>query len=147
MTFFLETLQILLLTVMKNFIYINISFILFFLLIACDDTITVQDVDNKIIPDRNVSFAEHIYPVFQVKCFACHGNGIFEAGLDLTLHSRFVDGRIVVPGDTITSILIWRIDRPPRAGFNPMPPEYMPQLTSNQIRGIKIWVAEGALNN
>lgn len=132
---------------MRNIlIYLQIVFVLSFI-IACDDTITNQDVDNRVIPSSNVSFSQHIYPVFQVKCFACHGNGIYEAGLDLTLRSRFVDGRIVVPGDTLTSILVWRIDRPPRAGFNPMPPEYMPQLTPNQIRGIKIWISEGALDN
>lgn len=122
---------------------LNLSLLIF----SCDDTITNQDVDNRIIPDSNVSFSQHIYPVFQVKCFSCHGNGVYEAGLDLTLRSRFVDGRIVVPGDTLTSILVWRIDRPPRAGFNPMPPEFMPQLTPNHIRGIKIWIAEGALDN
>lgn len=132
---------------MKLFLNILIVIIFFFFLFSCDDTLTNLDVDNKVIPDSNISFSEHIYPVFQVKCFSCHGNGVFEGGLDLTLHSRFVDGRIVVPGDTVTSILIWRIDRPPRAGFNPMPPEYMPQLTPNQIKGIKTWIAEGALNN
>lgn len=132
---------------MKNNFYIVLILLSIILLTACDDTITNQDVDNRTIPSSNVSFSQHIYPVFQVKCFSCHGNGIYEAGLDLTLRSRFVDGRIVVPGDTLTSILVWRIDRPPRAGFNPMPPEFMPQLTRNQIQGIKIWIAEGALDN
>ncbi|BDQ02041.1 c-type cytochrome domain-containing protein [Ignavibacterium sp.] len=132
---------------MKKFSEIILVAIITISLFGCDDTITNQDVDNMIIPSSNVSFSQHVYPVFQVKCFSCHGNGIYEAGLDLTLRSRFVDGRIVVPGDTLTSILVWRIDRPPRAGFNPMPPEFMPQLTSNQIRGIKIWIAEGALDN
>lgn len=113
----------------------------------CDDTITNQDVDNTIIPEKNVSFSKHIYPLFQVKCFSCHGNGRYEAGLDLTLRTRFVDGRIVVPGDTITSILVWRINRPPRAGFAPMPPLYMPQMNNNQIKGVKIWIAEGAKEN
>ncbi len=132
---------------MKKFSEIILVAIITISLFGCDDTITNQDVDDMIIPSSNVSFSQHVYPVFQVKCFSCHGNGIYEAGLDLTLRSRFVDGRIVVPGDTLTSILVWRIDRPPRAGFNPMPPEFMPQLTSNQIRGIKIWIAEGALDN
>ena len=133
-------------------IIINIS--LTFLLIlagiifqSCDDTISIQDVDNKIIPDSNVSFGQHIYPVFQVKCFSCHGNGIAQGGLDLTLWTNIVDGRVVVPGDTLTSLLVWTIDRPPRAGFPPMPPNFSPQLTPNQIKGVKTWIAEGALNN
>lgn len=132
---------------MKRFYQIFLIITSSLMIFSCDDTITNQDIDNRIIPDSNVSFSQHIYPVLQVKCFSCHGNGVYEAGLDLTLRSRFVDGRIVVPGDTLTSILVWRIDRPPRAGFNPMPPEFMPQLTPNQIRGIKIWIAEGALDN
>ncbi len=119
----------------------------FFLFVNCDDTITNTDVDNVVIPDKDVSFSKHIYPLFQVKCFSCHGNGKYEAGLDLTLRTRFVDGRIVVPGDTNTSILVWRINRPPRAGFSPMPPLYLPQLTNNQIRGVKIWILEGAKDN
>jgi len=127
-----------------KFLY-SIALILLF--VYCDDTITNQDVDNIIIPDNNVSFSRHIYPLFQVKCFTCHGNGRYEAGLDLTLRSRFVDGRIVIPGDTITSILVWRINRPPRAGFNAMPPLYMPQMNNNQIKGVKIWIVEGAKEN
>ncbi len=132
---------------MKIFSIILLVISSVFLFSNCDDTITNQDVDDRVIPDKDVSFSKHIYPLFQVKCFSCHGNGVYEAGLDLTLRTRFVDGRIVVPGDTITSILVWRINRPPRAGFAPMPPLYTPQMNSNQIKGIKTWIAEGAKEN
>jgi hypothetical protein len=130
----------------RYFFLITVLFLIV-LSFSCDDTITNNDVDLTTIPERNVSFSKHIYPLFQVKCFSCHGNGRYEAGLDLTLRSRFVDGRIVVPGDTITSILVWRINRPPRAGFSPMPPLYMPQLNNNQIQGVKVWIVEGAKEN
>lgn len=131
----------------KKISFALIVIVILFSTIKCDDTITNSDIDNLIIPDKDVSFSKHIYPLFQVKCFSCHGNGRYEAGLDLTLRSRFVDGRIVVPGDTLTSILIWRINRPPRSGFSPMPPLYFPQLNNSQIRGVKTWILEGAKEN
>ncbi|HSL89553.1 MAG TPA: c-type cytochrome domain-containing protein [Ignavibacteriaceae bacterium] len=130
---------------MKKLLF-TISILIFaFILTNCDDTITVDDVDNRVIPDSNVSFSEHIVPVLQAKCYSCHANGRYEAGLDLSLHTRFVDGRIVVPGSPETSILIWTIE----PGGNPqMPPVgTAPSLTKNQLDGFRTWVDEGAKNN
>ncbi|MFC2103506.1 c-type cytochrome domain-containing protein [Bacteroidota bacterium] len=115
--------------------------------VGCDDTLTPNDVDNRVIPDSNVSFSKDISPVFELKCISCHGNGRYDASLDLTNPSRFVDGLIVVPGTPETSILVWRID--PKYGTDPMPPinsAYLP-LTQNQIRGVVTWIDEGAKNN
>ncbi len=118
-----------------------------FIYIGCDDTITVQDVDNREIPDSNVSFSKDIAPIFELKCVSCHGNGGLDAGLDLTVWSRFVDGRIVVPFEPGNSILVWTIE--PTAGFPPMPPVGSPffPLTLQQIQGVKTWIDEGAKNN
>ncbi|MFO7526099.1 MAG: c-type cytochrome domain-containing protein [Ignavibacteriaceae bacterium] len=121
-------------------------FITVILLISCDDSITVEDVDNRVIPDSNVSYADHIIPVLRVKCYNCHGNGRYDAGLDLSIHTRFVDGRIVVPGEPETSLLIWTVEG--RPGFPEMPPiGYSLPFTENQINGFKTWIREGAKNN
>lgn len=120
--------------------------LLLLLFFGCDDSINIVDIDNRIIPDSNVSYADHIVPVFQAKCFACHGNGRTDGGLDLSIHTRFVDGRIVVPGDTSTSILIWRVEG--NRSFDPMPPLGTAYpLTPNQIKGLKTWIQDGAKNN
>ena len=119
------------------------SAIIFF---SCDDTITVQDVDNREIPDSNVSFSKDIAPIFELKCVSCHGNGRLDAGLDLTVVSRFVDGRIVVPTEPDNSVLVWTIEW--RPGFPAMPPPtFSVPLTAVQIRGVKTWIDEGAKNN
>ena len=62
---------------------------LVFSVIGCDDTLTVQNVDDKVIPDSNVSFAEHIYPVFQVKCAfsGCHASPNPAYGIDLSTYA------------------------------------------------------------
>jgi hypothetical protein len=112
---------------------------------GCDDTLTAQDVDNREIPDSNVSYTVDIAPIFELKCVSCHGNGRLDAGLDLTKWTSFVDGRIVVPGEPDNSILIWTIEGNTIAPR--MPPQPTPPLTFNQIRGVRTWVAEGALNN
>ena len=117
-------------------------------LLACDDTLTVQDVDNKIIPDKNVSFSQHIYPVFQVKCISCHNATNPDGGLDLTTYSAATsDLTIIFPRNPDNSKIIWAIEgnRPP---IQPMPPiGYSRPFTANQIKGIRTWITEGALDN
>ena len=103
-------------------------------LIACDDTLTVQDVDAKVIPSSNVSFADHIYPIFQVKCISCHNATNPDGGLDLTAYAAATsDLTIIFPGDPETSRLVWAVEG--RAGISPMPPIGYRTLTKNQIEG------------
>lgn len=116
------------------------------LLASCDDTITVVDVDNRIIPDSNVSYVEHIVPVLQAKCYYCHDGGSNSHSPNLMLYTEIVDGRIVVPTQPETSVLIWTVEA--RAGFPEMPPlGSAPPLTENQLKGFKTWISEGAQNN
>ncbi|MCH7965480.1 MAG: hypothetical protein IH852_16240 [Bacteroidetes bacterium] len=114
---------------------------------GCDDTITVQDVDNREIPDSNVSFSKDISQIFELKCVSCHGNGGLDGGVDLTTWAGVVDPRIVIPGEADTSPLVWTIEQ--RSGFPIMPPRDSPflPLTSKQIQGVKTWIDEGAKNN
>lgn len=116
--------------------------------ISCDDTITVDDVDKKVIPDSSISFSQHLYPVLQVKCAfsGCHIGPSPQAGLDLSTWSgTTADPNVVLPGYPELSSLVWSIEGV--AGFPPMPPIGYRPLTVNQINGIRIWIKEGALNN
>lgn len=126
----------------------SFSSIIFVLLILtnCDDSLTVEDVDKKIIPSSNVSFADHVYPVFQVKCIYCHNATDPDGGLDLTSYaSTTADLNVVFPGEAGLSSLYWAISG--TSGVEPMPPIGYPVLTQNQIDGIKTWINEGAKNN
>jgi mono/diheme cytochrome c family protein len=127
----------------------NLFLIIIFLglfITGCDDTTT--NIDDEIIPDSNVSYAKHIQPIFNAKCVNCHGVGVTEAGLDLTSWSGTVaDPNVVFPGEPDNSRLIWAIEFNPV--ISPMPPPASPYqaLTQNQIKGVRAWIAEGALNN
>jgi mono/diheme cytochrome c family protein len=120
--------------------------LLLFFFVGCDDTTT--NIDDKVIPDSNVSYSLHIQPVFNAKCINCHGAGRTDAGLDLTTYSGTIaNPDIVFPKVPDNSKLVWSIEGNP--AVSPMPPidSPYPALTQNQINGVKTWIAEGANNN
>jgi hypothetical protein len=128
-----------------------LSFIIISLLFlqGCDDTLTIEDVDSKDIPSRDVSFSQHIYPVLQVKCSfsGCHSQPNPADGIDLSTWSGVTaDPNIVFPGEPDLSRLVWAIEG--RAGISPMPiVGYAKPVTLDQLEGIKTWIDEGALDN
>lgn len=131
----------------KIFTFLPLLYLFSFIISSCDDTLTVEDIDQKPIPANNVSFSQHIYPVLNVKCnnSGCHNDETRAGGVSLTSWSNVTDPRILVKGDTLTSVIVWSIDRLP--GSKWMPPNGYPGLTSGQRVGIKTWISEGALNN
>ncbi len=117
------------------------------LIVKCDDTITQEDLDNKIIPSSNVSYSQHIQPIFDAKCnyAGCHNDRDLAGGLSLTnYYNTIADYLIVAPGLPDNSKLVWAIEG---RGTNPMPPVGRWPLTKNQIQGIRTWIKEGAKNN
>ena len=114
--------------------------------LSCDDTTT--NVDNNVIPDSNISYSQHIQPIFNAKCVNCHGVGYTKAGLNLTTWAgTTADPNIVFPGEPDNSKLVWSIEGNP--AVSPMPPidSPYPALTQNQVNGVKTWIKEGAKNN
>lgn len=131
---------------MKKLILI-ITIISLITVISCDDTITQQDLDNRIIPSFNVSYSQHIQPVFDAKCntAGCHNDRDLAGGLSLTnYYNTTADYLIVAPGLPDNSKLVWSIEG---RGTNPMPPVGRWPLTKEQITGIRTWIKEGAKNN
>ena len=133
----------------KSVINIFLTLTLFGLMLiaACDDTINISDIDNKIIPSSNVSYAEYIQPVLTAKCAraGCHDDQTRAAGLSLTSYSNTTQSYLVVaPSLPQNNKLVWSIEG---TSGNLMPPLGYPPVTKNQIDGIKTWIKEGAKNN
>lgn len=130
---------------MRKPLFLIVLFSSFFF--ACDDTLTNEDIDNKVIPTSNVSFGEYIQPVFQIKCNTtnCHNSQDRAGGLSLDNHAETTSNVLVVfPGMPDNSKLVWAIEG---RTTKPMPPVGWPPLTKNQITGIRTWIKEGAKNN
>jgi mono/diheme cytochrome c family protein len=115
---------------------------------GCDDTITSDELDDMEIPDTNVSYQEHIQPIFNVKCSSsdCHTQAKRAGGLSLATWSDATEDPFVVnPGEPGTSKLVWSIKG--IGGAEPMPPPPYPTLTREQIDGVEQWILEGARDN
>lgn len=120
--------------------------VMLFIAAGCKDDVT--EPSRIIFPSSGVSFAAHVHPLFQETCafVGCHDDATKPHGLSLTTYDNLMYGQtfVVVRGDPENSRLVWSIEG--RNGYTRMP-MYGPLLTDNQIRGIRIWITEGAQNN
>ena len=114
---------------------------------ACNDENPAGSGSDIVFPSTNVSYAQHVQPLFNQSCAlsGCHDDGQHQSPLRLTSRFETVFGlpNIVVPGEPENSTLVHRIEGTigPR-----MPPTGTP-LNQNQINGIRTWITEGAADN
>ncbi|MBI3004375.1 MAG: hypothetical protein HYY49_03055 [Ignavibacteriales bacterium] len=114
---------------------------------GCEDNIVNQPV-NVVFPDSNVSYSQHLEPLFQQGCAlsTCHGRAS-QGGLNLETpsYTKLMNHptRLVVAMEGENSLLVQRID----GRVQPQMPLNRTPLNKNQIDGIKKWINEGAANN
>ncbi len=113
------------------------------LLTACP-TNGLTNPDNIIFPDSLVSYSRHVQPFFTLRCYPCHDDSRAFGGIRLTSYSNVMFSRanLVVPGRADVSLLIQVLEQQitHNAGN-------IQSIPSDQIRGIRTWINEGALNN
>lgn len=130
-------------------IYAGLAVSICLILPGCKDSITASDVDSRVMPQSNISFAADLQPVFELKCAnsGCHDNGTMAGGLSLTsCVNAKSDPGVIVPLNSKTSIIVWAVEG--QAGIQPMPPVGINKpFTSEQDRGLKKWIDEGAKCN
>jgi hypothetical protein len=113
---------------------------------ACKDTQTGPKEDI-VFPDSNISFSQHVGPLFQQKCAAglCHSGNNPAGSLNLeypgSYNELLAHSGLVIPGDGIHSELVLHL----QGILILMPPAG--KLSDNQINGIRKWIDEGAKNN
>ena len=116
---------------------------------ACKDEVTGSNADAIVFPGANVSYSQHIQPLFQQACAVggCHAGSTAQAGLNLSppSYNNLMNHvpRLVTSGSSGNSLLVQRLEGTiqPRMPLNGSP------LNSNQLNGIRKWIDEGALNN
>ena len=95
--------------------------------------------------DRAVDYARDVKPIFQERCYSCHGALKQKAKLRLDsgelIRKGGSTGPAIVPGKSAESILIERVTDPDDG--TRMPPELKP-LTADQINTLKAWIDQGA---
>jgi len=120
---------------------------------SCDDN-PADSSKDIVLPDSNLNYTDHIFPLFTVKCGSengCHSpnfGGLPARGLDLTdynsIRTHMIDGseHLVIENQGELSFL-YNILLSPISGRRQMPPDREP-LSINNIVGIKTWIDEGA---
>jgi hypothetical protein len=132
---------------LRGVVIIAVALIAVGSLFSCKDNITGEGPFDIVFPDSNISYNGLIQPLFDRGCAfsgGCHAGEDPAAALGLESYQRLTDRiGIVVPGSPDESLLLLRID----GRITPRMPLYRPPLTDNQIKGIRRWILEGALNN
>jgi uncharacterized membrane protein len=112
-----------------------------------DDSLTV--FKRKPIPDVQEAFiyADVISPVFQEKCYLCHGKtkqkGKLRLDDSISIMKGGKDGVVIIPNKSGESELIKRIMLPTEVEHH-MAPKEKPQVSDNEITLLKWWIDNGA---
>jgi len=112
-----------------------------------EDTVAV--FKRKPIPDvqQALAYADVIQPIFQEKCYGCHGPSKQKGKLRLDQPDAMMkggkDGVVIISGKPAESEMMKRILLP-REEEHHMAPKEKPQLTANQIALLDWWVTNGA---
>lgn len=92
-------------------------------------------------------YSQHINPVFDANCVACHSASKSKGGLRLDSYKALMrggqEGSAIVPGKPEQSTLFKRITLPP-TDKHFMPTEGKPPLKPEEIAWIRAWIADGA---
>ena len=93
-------------------------------------------------------FRSNVLPIFETRCYECHGNGKRKGGLRMddraSLVSKDDEGLwIVKPGEPKESVLISRVLLPAEDDLA-MPPEGE-RLAVAQVEDLRTWIADGAV--
>ncbi len=100
----------------------------------------------------NISYNWHVRPILSENCFKCHGPDAEGREASLRLDSaEFAFQRLegpreryaIVPGDTDSGELIWRIDAPNQDDVMPPVSTYK-SLTDREKAILRQWIADGA---
>ena len=112
---------------------------------SCDDTI----VGNEIIPEFDVSYSEHIQPLFNNHCnnTTCHNSADLAGNLSFENYGEFRNYPFLIIAGAPNESLLYQVVS--GQSVQVMPPYGGPSipLSDNQINGIRTWIEEGAEAN
>ena len=100
------------------------------------------EVRNRL--PKEISFAEHVQPVLELNCVACHYDGKVKGDLRLdSFEHAFAADHVIVPGEPLDSDL-WVLCTLPQDDEMFMPPEGNDPLSPTDLFLLRRWIEEGA---
>jgi mono/diheme cytochrome c family protein len=118
------------------------------LLILCQSIFPATvSANEKSAPAAQVDFLKQIRPLFQAKCYSCHGREVQEGGFRLDLKSRALEGGdsgvAIKPGHSHNSELFHRVSGTGDGDKMPPDGEGTP-LSQEELALVKTWIDQGA---
>ncbi len=102
--------------------------------------------DSELWAAEEVDFIKQIRPLFQKRCYKCHGPDKQESGLRLDKRQEALaggdTGPAIVPGDSTSGLLLKFVQS--EDAEQVMPPQG-DRLTDEQIQWLKLWIEDGAV--
>lgn len=104
--------------------------------------------------DTRLTFSHDVFPILEAKCVDCHappnGKGYRKSGLNMESYEALMKGSlygpVVVPGDSLHSVLIMFIEGRVDESIL-MPHKDDEQLNDLEIATLRSWVEQGAAEN
>jgi hypothetical protein len=131
-------------TVLSGFV------LLLLIIIACGDDDNMANPGNEMFPEKNLSYVQHIQPIFFQDCataVGCHQSAARAGGLDLeSSNPTFIsdNGLAVIPFNASQSNLFLALfDEVP--GVSRRMPPNSPRVSDARARAIETWINEGAI--
>lgn len=128
---------------MRSIMLAAVTSVVITYLYGCSQS-AVTNSNAIVFPDSLVSYRNHVQPFFNLRCGQCHSDSYAAGGIRLTQYSYLLFDRpnLIVPGKPDESLVNQVLERliAHQAG-------QIESIPSNQIIGMRTWVAEGALNN
>ena len=124
-----------------------ISFTVFAVVfIACNNNL-INNLDQVVFPDKNVSYQNHVQPFILLACAyqGCHSDETMAGGRSMTTYTALFETMnigLINPGNPDGSVLIQMLE-----GKLPHNPYVYWNVNDNHKKGMRQWIQEGALNN
>ena len=102
---------------------------------------------------KKVSYSKEIAPILQKYCYECHlegGQGQQASGLDMSSYGSLMKGTkfgpVIKAGDSLSSTLVILVDGRADPSIK-MPHGNRQGLTKDEIKTLRAWIDQGAMNN
>ena len=113
--------------------------------------LTGCDGDEKVLP--KISYSKQVIPILQHHCLECHvpdTPGQQASGLDMSTHQSLMKGTkfgsVIKAGDSLSSTLVILVEGRADPSIK-MPHGDRPALSADEIKTLRQWIDQGAMNN
>ncbi len=120
-------------------------------IVSCSSDNSGMNPDEGAFPDSNLSYTQHIRPIFFEDCATvpgCHQAGSQAGGLNLESSNPTFIGNsgflVVTPFSAVQSILFQTLFNEVPGISRRMPPN-APRISDAKINAIETWINEGAI--